>query len=553
MARLIVPAPLESEFAPEGRFGGVEVEKAEDFRQALRLLMEQPDRTLFLGGDREPLDRPALEAAVAAFEHLAQPVLVVSSEGRLLWASEPARREGLSLEAVPSGDAPELFEPRSRHPFLKAITDATSGRILARAVVRRGDNAWEVDVVPCGGESHNLAAAVFNVSTAARALYQRVESLAQIAPDLFPEDVDALVRLPGPERLDLVKKLIEKAVQKVFDYDDFILRTVDARTGKLEAILARSGAGAALAKRSLKVGTEGGSVAGYVAATGKPYLVEDASDEPLWILDLEQIKSAVIVPLKLGNRVIGTFAIEKTQTRAFDYYDLMLASIFAGYVTAALDMADLVNIGQSVLVERVAESVTEEMADHLENIAESVEELRRLNIGDSIAVISRLESIRSSASNIRESIVKGARKVGAAVAPPAAEAEEGLAGKRILVADDEPSILQSLGDILRSSGCEVEFARDGFEAVDMATKKPYDLVISDIKMPRMSGYEVYSSIKSKFPETSVILMTAYGYDPTHSIVRARQEGLEAVLYKPFRAETLRKSLRQALQRKEAEK
>ena len=77
----------------------------------------------------------------------------------------------------------------------------------------------------------------------------------------------------------------------------------------------------------------------------------------------------------------------------------------------------------------------------------------------------------------------------------------------------------------------------------------YDLVISDIKMPKMSGYEVYASIKSTFPETSVILMTAYGYDPTHSIVRARQEGLEAVLYKPFRAETLKKTLRQALQKK----
>lgn len=44
-------------------------------------------------------------------------------------------------------------------------------------------------------------------------------------------------------------------------------------------------------------------------------------------------------------------------------------------------------------------------------------------------------------------------------------------------------------------------------------------------------------------------MTAYGYDPTHSIVRARQEGLEAVLYKPFRAETLKKTLKQALQKK----
>ena len=199
----------------------------------------------------------------------------------------------------------------------------------------------------------------------------------------------------------------------------------------------------------------------------------------------------------------------------------------------------------------VTESVVEEVAGHLKNINESISELRRHNIGDSIAVTSRLENILASTSDILDAILKGARKVTAAVAPPIAAAEEILSGKRILVADDEPSILQSLGDSLRSSGCEVSFARDGFEAVEMATSTVYDLVISDIKMPKMSGYEVYSSVKAKFPETSVILMTAYGYDPTHSIVKARQEGLDAVLYKPFRAETLKKALRQAFQKKGA--
>jgi CheY-like chemotaxis protein len=228
---------------------------------------------------------------------------------------------------------------------------------------------------------------------------------------------------------------------------------------------------------------------------------------------------------------------------------MILTTLFAEYITAVLDILDLVGLGQKVLVDRVAESVVEEAGAPLKTILDDLEELRRQNIGDSIAVISRFESIRANVAAIRDAIFKGAKKVGAAVTAPVAPADEALAGKRILIADDEPSILQSLGDILKGSGCKVEFAHDGLEAVEAATKDSFDLVISDIKMPKMSGYEVYASIKSTFPETSVILMTAYGYDPTHSIVRARQEGLEAVLYKPFRAETLKKTLRQALQKK----
>jgi len=550
MVKLLVPATLEGEFAADSRFQGQESETVGDFREALRLLEEQPESAVFLGGGRQPLESAAYRSVVRAFLPLHQPVLILAGDGRLIWANEQAAEEGLSLEAAPGGDISGIFEESTKHSFLKALKRSAAERVLTRAVVKKADARYEVSIIPAGEGAVSLAAAVFSRRDDDAALYERVERLTDIAVSLFPEDPEMLVRLPGRERLNFIKGLIEKTVQRIFEYDDFILRTIDRESGDLAVILARSGAGASLSKRALHVGTEGGSVAGYVAATGRPYLVEDAEAEARWIGDLEGIHSAVVVPLRLGSKVIGTFAVEKQERFAFDYYDLVLATIFAGYITAALDMTDLVGLGQSVLVERVAESVVEEVAGHLKNINESISQLRRLNVADSIAVTSRLESIRASASTIEESILKGVRKVGAAVGPPEVAAEEILAGKRILVADDEPSILQSLGDILRSSGCQVEFARDGFEAVDMAGSRQYDLVISDIKMPKMTGYEVYSSVKSKFPDTSVILMTAYGYDPTHSIVRARQEGLEAVLYKPFRAETLKKALKQALGKKE---
>jgi CheY-like chemotaxis protein len=58
----------------------------------------------------------------------------------------------------------------------------------------------------------------------------------------------------------------------------------------------------------------------------------------------------------------------------------------------------------------------------------------------------------------------------------------------------------------------------------------------------MSGYEVYRRLREAQPQARVILMTGYGYDPTHALVNARQDGLRFVLFKPFRIDQLRDAL-----------
>jgi len=104
---------------------------------------------------------------------------------------------------------------------------------------------------------------------------------------------------------------------------------------------------------------------------------------------------------------------------------------------------------------------------------------------------------------------------------------------RILVADDRLYVRRFLSQYLSSKGHQVDTASDGQETIDKAKATRYDLVLSDIKMPKKNGYEVFSEIKECTPETEVILMTAYGYDPTHALVKSSKEGLRAVLYKPF--------------------
>ena len=120
-----------------------------------------------------------------------------------------------------------------------------------------------------------------------------------------------------------------------------------------------------------------------------------------------------------------------------------------------------------------------------------------------------------------------------------------LAGLRVLVADDEDIIRETIGGVLRRHGCTVETAADGVEAIHLLAGREFDLVIADIKMPNRDGYEVFAAARDQ-RSVPVILMTGFGYDPNHSIVRARREGLSAVLFKPFKVDQLLSEARNAV-------
>jgi CheY-like chemotaxis protein len=113
------------------------------------------------------------------------------------------------------------------------------------------------------------------------------------------------------------------------------------------------------------------------------------------------------------------------------------------------------------------------------------------------------------------------------------------------VADNDERVRRSAHGLLGRFGCVVETARDGREALTMARLSTYDVILADIRLPDMSGYEVFHNLQTAQPRAKVILMTAYGYDPSHSIVKARQEGLRHVLYKPFRVDQLLDALETA--------
>ncbi len=121
-------------------------------------------------------------------------------------------------------------------------------------------------------------------------------------------------------------------------------------------------------------------------------------------------------------------------------------------------------------------------------------------------------------------------------------------GKTALVADDDENMRELVSTVLSGVGCTCTVCVDGQEAINAVESEEIDLIVSDIIMPHFNGYEVFSAARSRLGEIPVVLVTGFGYDPTHSLVRATQEGLTSVLYKPFTPQRLIEEVEQAIRR-----
>jgi DNA-binding NtrC family response regulator len=115
----------------------------------------------------------------------------------------------------------------------------------------------------------------------------------------------------------------------------------------------------------------------------------------------------------------------------------------------------------------------------------------------------------------------------------------------ILIIDDKDSMRQMLSKTLESEGYEVETAKDGEGGLEKAKEKKYDLILADLKLPKMDGIEVLSSLKDLDPEVAVIMMTAYG--TIESAVEAMKQGAFDFLAKPFDTDHLNVLIKRALE------
>jgi len=198
-----------------------------------------------------------------------------------------------------------------------------------------------------------------------------------------------------------------------------------------------------------------------------------------------------------------------------------------------------------------------ELSEPLEDLLEQAEWLRS-EAGDNEEIMAHIERILGDVASIRSRVKDVAQGpssllgVDEVVRKP--ERDPIIAGQRILVVDNDEKVQMTVRDVLESRGAIVVTCDDGNSAVQLLDQwartfdatEGFALIVSDINLGDRTGYEVFASAKKASARIPVILMTGFGYDPHHSIVRASQEGLQCVLFKPFQVTKLLDEVREAI-------
>jgi two-component system response regulator PilR (NtrC family) len=135
--------------------------------------------------------------------------------------------------------------------------------------------------------------------------------------------------------------------------------------------------------------------------------------------------------------------------------------------------------------------------------------------------------------------------------PSRQQREEGMTDSKILVADDERSMREFLEIMLRKEGYAVSLSSNGEDVVRQSEKEIFDLILMDIRMPKLDGISTLKKIRILSPETTVIMITAYASADT--AIQAMKEGAFDYITKPFKVDEIKLIIKNALEKKNLEK
>jgi two-component system, sensor histidine kinase SagS len=528
-----------------------QVHVVNSFDEALIALREGPyDLVASDQGDFLALERAAVnQQAAMILETIGQGICIVEPHGRLVWANP-------KMKSFPGDLMTQVCDACARTFNQSNEQDrGTPSHHRARrfSLTAGGDQHFEVTITPVVNNSDEVTqstAVVYDV-THSRRLQMKIDAIDLVGRDLVQLDAESTAAMDVEERIALLEQKIRRYMHDLLEYDNFAVLLIDKKTNRLEIGL-QHGMSEGTRNLDIYASPDHNGISGYVAATGRSYICHDTSKDPRYLQGLDCARSSLTVPLRLHDKIIGVFNIESDRLAAFDEDDRQFAEIVARYVAIALNMLDLLIIERHTSTGRLAEDVRGEIAGPLNDIITDASTLMEEYIGND-DLRHRLTAICDRVAEIKETLKEVAspkagilgRSNGNNVKDPL------LDGKTVLVADDEEIIRETVSGVLRKYGCEVETACDGNQAITMMKQREYDLVLADIKMPGKSGYEVFAAAQDGGRKMPVILMTGFGYDPNHSIVRARREGLNAVLFKPFKVDQLLTEIRSAFQPKTA--
>ncbi len=473
-------------------------------------------------------------------------VALLDPDNSILWANRQfhdwcADRQLTDENFYSALNNPEILGP----DFCPFHTALATGQTSC-STVRVGDHTFYELHVACTssttGQPPRLIVTIRDISEE-RLQQQKLAAIHRAGVELANLTPEEVFHMGIEDRIELIKSNIMHYTRELLDFDVIEIRLLDQATLELRSLLS-AGLTDSAHERPLYARTRDNGVTGFVAATGKSYLCEDTSEDRLYLEALAGAKSSLTVPLIWNDHVIGTFNVESPEPRAFTEGDLQFLEIFSRDVAVSLNTLELLVAQKADAAHQSIEAIHSAVALPVDEILNDAVNVMERYAGHDPEVVKRLQDILRHARDIKKSIQAiGHEMAPAEAVPPTIQIERRpkLENRRVLVVDADESIRDDAHRRLDRYKCEVETAHAGNEALLMVRyRMAYDIIIADIRLPDMTGYELLLKLMEMMDRVPLILMSSFGWDPGHSIVNARRAGLhpKAILYKPFRLEQL---------------
>jgi len=475
-------------------------------------------------------------------------VVVLGPNNEVIWGNGKLRQwcgseDIVGVDFYKALENPEILGP----DFCPFHTAVATGEPSCSTLRTKNNRYYHVHAAPIpSDEVDPQQRLIVTIRDVTREMLQqkKLSAIHQAGIELADLQPDEVSDMTVEERIELLKGNILQYTENLLHYQVIEIRILDADNQLLQPLLS-VGMTPEAEKRVLRPFAKSNGVTGFVAATGKSYLCEDTSEDPLYLEGSTGAASSLTVPLTLHDKVIGTFNVESPKPRAFTESDLQFLEIFTRDLAVAINTLELLAAEKASTAAESVDLIHSAVALPVDDILNDAVNVMECYIGHDAVVADRLRRILRNARDIKRLIQKVGQKMAPAQAhPPGKQSQQRplLVNRRVLVADEDETVRCAAHDLMERFGCIVETAHSGGEAClmirNLSSGEQYDVIIADIRLPDMSGYDLMVRLRDMIDPVPLVLMTGFGYDPGHSIVKARRAGLQAVLYKPFRLDQL---------------
>ena len=479
-----------------------------------------------------------IEAFPAGFVIVDADKRIIRSNGLFsTWAGLEHADDAIGRQFYEILGMPEIFD---QNPCPFHLSRQKRQRTKAKLTHRERQQFFQMDVVPII-DAHGAVSRFFVfLSDIAQlvAFDQKLRSIQMAGRDLANLSASDLLDMSTEQRLAMLAQKIALYTDNLLNFGNFEIRLLSHTEPGLLEPLVYSGMNQEAVERRLYRSVTGNGITGYVAFTGERYLMDDADNDPLYLPGAQGAKSSMTVPLISQGDVIGTFNVESQERGAFTKTDLELLETFARDVAHAINMMELISVEHMDTAFKSIEAIHGAVAGPINAI--QLEAAKILTVHNDLdrEVVEQIRSIQRKALDIQDVIHKVGNRLVPAHAhpmPPDNTPHPLLKGRRVFVVDPDESVGLMVNSLLQRYGCIVEMAPDGGQALLRARVNPFDVIISDIKLPDMNGYELLQALRDimRIPFIPLILMKGYGYDPAHVLTKSKQDGVIGFLSKPF--------------------